>query len=440
MRSSPSHLFWRLPLLLAFLAAVPTARGEEALPKALFDYVAKPQPDFHWTIKGTVSTGDGTVTEVRLVSQKWQDIIWRHALYIYTPKGLALPNHCLLFITGGRTDGSPSMGDVTMGMQLAKIAGSAVAVLHHVPNQPLLGDHVEDDLITETMLKYLKTGDANWPLLFPMVNSAVKAMDAIQQMGEKEWKRPIKTFVVTGASKRGWTTWLTSAADSRVIGLAPMVIDTLNFAPQMKHQMEMWGEFSEQIKDYVDKGLIEVMQKHPEIPLWKWTDPYTYREKITQPKLIVNGANDRYWTVDALNYYWNDLKGPKWVYYSPNGGHNLGPGRDRALANIGVFSRLTAEGKSLPKLEWSFEKSAGGQRLRIKSETPPKEVLVWTAQSPTKDFRPAKWTSAPMQKDADGWFVDVPKPAEGHYAIHGAVTYEVAKDVQITLSTQMSWE
>jgi PhoPQ-activated pathogenicity-related protein len=439
MNHSALRLFWRLPMFLAAFAAVSTARGGEPVPTALFDYVATPQPDFGWEIKGAVSTGDGTVTEVRLVSQKWQNIVWRHALYIYQPKNLALPNHCLLFVTGGRTGGSPSLADMTMGMQLARVAGSAVAVLHHVPNQPLMGNKVEDDLITETMLKYLETGDKTWPLLFPMVNSAVKAMDAVQQIGEKEWKRPIKTFVVTGASKRGWTSWLTAAADQRVIGLAPIVIDTLNFAPQMKHQMETWGAYSEQIEDYTRKGLIAAMEKDPNIPLWKWMDPYTYREKITQPKLIVNGANDRYWTLDALNIYWNDLKGPKYVHYAPNGGHNLGPGRERALATVGVFSRLTAMGKPMPKLEWSFEKNGSGQKLHLKSDVAPKEVLVWTTTSPTKDFRPAKWEPKPMSKNGDGFVAEVSKPSSGHYAIHGAATYEFDK-VPITLSTQMSWE
>lgn len=439
MRHASPRLFWRLSTILLAAAAVSAVPADEAIPQALFEYVAKPQPDFKWTIQGTISTGDGKIHEVRFVSQKWQDIVWRHALYIYEPKNLTLPNHCLLFITGGRTDGSPGVNDLTMGMQLAKVSGSIVAVLHHVPNQPLMGNRVEDDLITETMLMYLKTKDQTWPLLFPMVNSAVKAMDAVQQIGEQQWKRPINTFVVTGASKRGWTTWLTSAADKRVIGLAPMVIDTLNFGPQMKHQMEVWGEYSEQIKDYTSKGLIEVMQKHPEIPLWKWTDPYTYREKITQPKLIVNGANDRYWTLDALNYYWNDLKGPKCIHYVPNGGHGLDGGRERALATIGVFSRLTAQGKSMPKLEWAFEKSAGGQRLRIKSDVQPKGALLWTTTSQTKDFRSSRWSSKAMTKDGDGFFGDVAKPAEGHYALHGAATFEFDK-IPITLSTQMSWE
>ena len=114
---------------------------------------------------------------------------------------------------------------------------------------------VEDAIISLTFENYLRTGESDWPLLLPMTKSAVRGMDAVQEFTKEKWQLEIASFTVSGASKRGWTTWLTGAADKRAVAIAPMVIDVLNMGPQMKHQKETWGDLSEQVHDYKERGL-----------------------------------------------------------------------------------------------------------------------------------------------------------------------------------------
>ena len=68
------------------------------------------------------------------------------------------------------------------------------------------------------------------------------------------------------------------------------------------------------------------------------------------PKLLINGTNDRYWTLDALDLYWNDLKGPKYVVELPNAGHGLEVNRDWAINGLGAFFRHSVTGRPMPAL------------------------------------------------------------------------------------------
>ena len=269
-------------VLVATLAFGGAARSARA---GLDEYVKKPDSSFAWSQTSSVNTPGGTITTLALTSQVWQGITWKHELTVYDPRELTHADAMMLFITGGDHNSKQNDNDHKQGFMLAQLCGARVAVLRQVPNQPLLGDKKEDELIAETFVRYLQTKDENWPLLFPMTKSAVRAMDALQAF-TKEKGRPVERFVVTGGSKRGWTTWLTGAVDDRVVAIAPMVIVMLNSAKQGPNQLKVWGKYSEQIGDYVERGLTEKTDTPEGTKLWQMVDPFTYRDRLTKPKLL----------------------------------------------------------------------------------------------------------------------------------------------------------
>jgi PhoPQ-activated pathogenicity-related protein len=279
-------------------------------------------------------------------------------------------------------------------------AGIVAAVVTKVPNQPLYGGRKEDALIAYTFDEYLKTGDESWPLLFPMVKSAVRAMDAVTEFTAKSGGGRIERWVLAGASKRGWTTWLAGAADPRVKGIAPMVIDMLNMKAQTAWAEKVYGAQSEKIRDYTDLGLIARMDEPGMVRLRGWVDPYSYRQRYNIPKLILLGTNDPYWTVDALRHYWSELPAPKLIFQTPNAGHDLGGGAE-ALPSLAAFVQMVAAGQPLPQLDWQFERG-NPTKVSVKVDRAARQFRLWTATSADRDFRDDKWAMQELEGQAGG--------------------------------------
>ena len=428
----------KLALFIAMLL-IPLFAIAAEVPKELDAYLALPDDSFRWEIVEKIDAPNERTFLIDLTSQTWQGIQWKHSLLVALPNRVADSENALLVIGGSSTGRRPSDGDKTQIRLLAEASGMPAALLLQVPNQPLFGNYYEDALIGETLLRALETKDATFPLLFPMMKSAVRAMDAVQQVLKQEKQFEIKGFVISGASKRGWTTWLTAASgDQRVIAIVPMVIDNLNIREQMQYQIETWGAFSPSIRDYTERNLIrldETQASDFESRLWDMIDPYAYRERLALPKLLIHGTNDPYWTVDASKFYFDDLPGVKYILTLPNAGHGLDGQQLKAAQTAAAFAKHVAQGSELPTLKWKLTEHDTGYEINIETDIPVRVARLWAARSDSKDFRQARWSASPLSvAELDAVFIF--KPSTGHIAFF--VELESINDgLPFSLTTQV---
>lgn len=402
-------------------------------------YLKRPEPAYRWEKRGEEKVAGGTIYDLQLVSQTWQGIEWDHRLQLFRPDALKHPHFCTLLNTGG----NGGKEETLFGMAAAKRYGGLFAILFGIPKQPLYGGLTEDALVVYTWQKYMETGDDTWPLHFPMAKAVLKAMDAIQAFAKQEKLPAVNDFLITGASKRGWTTWLAGASgDKRIKAIAPMVIDTLNLPAQIPHQLAAYGKPSEQVGDYTKADMFTKLNTPEGKRLLALEDPYSYRDRLTLPKLIILGTNDRYWAQDALNIYWGDLKGPKWISYTPNSGHGL-EDREHALTTLTSFADTIASKQTFPTFDWKFQQRGDQVALIVTSPAAIKSARLFRAYAATQDFRDSKWTAEPMESVMAGagapvtaFRGDVKTPERGYVATFGEVTFD--RDGQeYTLSTQI---
>ncbi len=78
-------------------------------------------------------------------------------------------------------------------------------------------------------------------------------------------------------------------------------------------------------------------------------DPYAYKKQLTLPKLIVCATNDEYFPTDALNLYWDGLKGTKSILYLSNASHVRADSDPRINPTAFAFIRAIAVDHTLPR-------------------------------------------------------------------------------------------
>ena len=446
-----SALIFSSLLTVALPFPEPPASNQET---ALDRYIAKPDPSYSWKLVNTIAGEGFTRYVIDLTSQTWRSAdevdrpVWKHWLTIVKPDKVT-SNKALLFIGGGSNrDAAPTR--VSDRLNFAMETNTVIAELGMVPNQPLYFSdskdkgRSEDDLIAYSRVKQMKTGDDTWLVRLAMVKSGVRALDAIQEFlaSEAGGRLKIDQFVVSGGSKRGWTTWLVGVVDKRVIAIMPTVIDALNSEAITRHHYEAYGFFSPSLNDYVNHKLFPDKIGTPEYQhILAIEDAYNYRkrDRLKIPKYLVNASGDQFFLPDNSQFYFGELQGEKYLRYTPNAKHNLA-GTD-ARESLLAFYQAVINNKPRPQFSWKKEKD-GSLVVTVKDK--PREVNLWQATNPkARDFRVDTignaYTSATLKEDKPNVYVGrVNKPANGFTAFFVELVYDSGGKYPFKFTTEVS--
>jgi PhoPQ-activated pathogenicity-related protein len=431
-------------VVLATSSALAGAAGQRQAPAAqpkqtaLDRYVAAADAHFSWKVARELPAEGVTATLLEMTSQQWltdkevEKPLWTHWITVVRPAEIT-SDVALLFISGGSNDRQPPARPPQWLVDVARDTGTVTAELRLVPNQPVVfkddparTPRSEDDFIAYTWDKYLRTGDEKWPARLPMTKSAVRAMDAVTAFAATAagGSKPVSRYVVSGASKRGWTAWTTAATDHRVIAVVPAVIDMLNVEPSFEHHWRAYGAWSDAVDDYVRHGIMDWLGTPQFRALMRIEEPYEYRDRLTMPKYLLNASGDQFFLPDSSRFYFDELEGEKLLRYVPNTSHSLE--KSDALESLQAFYASIVKGTPRPRFTWTFE---GDGSIKVVTKDLPENVQLWQAVNPAaRSFRhdvigPA-YRSTPLSPSGPNTYVArVPAPPAGWTAFFVELTF-----------------
>jgi len=262
-------------------------------------------------------------------------------------------------------------------------AGTIAAALFQVPNQhivfaadPLKKHRSEDAVIAFTWQHYIQdpvSSATEWPLRLPMTKAAVRAMDTTTAFVSKALPAltPPSRFGVAGASKRGWTTWTVASVDPRVVLAMPIVMDELNFIPNIHHHFRSYGGWSFALADYTALNITACLDHPNTAALMKIVDPFWYSDHLKMHKIVINSGMDEFFLPDDTHFWWETMPEPKRFVMVPNAEHSEATGILEIVPNIVTvvsalidvdFATSTA---ALPNFQQSTDPATGAIIVKL---------------------------------------------------------------------------
>ena len=389
-------LFIVIPFVLAYSMINFIFLSTEEEYTSMSDYIESTKNEFSYNIQEVIYEENWTGYHIKMISGEWLDskkvdqVEWWHYVDIIIPKQTTSSTG-IMFIDGGEKSDDYFRLDA-QSIENAIKTEAVIVNVSNIPFQPLnflsseQDSFEEDDLIAFAWNKFLKQGakqkDVEWLPRFPMTRAIVRAMDLAQEIVLQN-DVVVKDFVVSGASKRGWTAWTTAAVDRRVKAVVPMVIDMLNLVPSFENHYRSYGEFSPAVQEYVNYNIQDWLGTEEFKVLMSYIEPFSFIDKFTMPKYIINAGSDEFFSTDSWRFYYDKLPGEKIIRYVPNKNHSL-DGRYLTEDLVSYFYRVIND-IEIPSLSWNLSDNKLIAELDYDGEY---DVSVWTAKNDNgRDFR-----------------------------------------------------
>lgn len=408
-----------------------------ALSTPLDDYVSKPDPNYGWKDTGArvKLLFGGTAHILNVTSQQWLDeskavgpngALWTHQVAVVIPKKVRYTNVSVSVLTGGCNENPkpPTATDEYLAVvdRLTDNTGTIGIVVYQIPNchivypsDPEQKGREEDAMIAWAWNEYLKnTSQPEWLPRLPMVKGAMACMKATEEYIKSIGTGTIESWIVSGASKRGWTSWLVGAVDCptcpKIQALAPLVPIVPDLLEDVHRQWKSYGGFTFAFKDYTDVNLTTQLDGDAFGQAMQIVDPINYGDRLDKlPKFVVLSSDDEFMQFDWTNLWYDKLGGEKHLLIVPDSEHSLSSAIPELLTSLTAAIASVVTGKTeRPNFTYAVDKSNGEISVTIPEGVKHGKVVLRYAMTLTKERRDFRWVRLASPETGNCTLPDIP--------------------------------
>lgn len=215
-----------------------------------------------------------------------------------------------------------------------------------------------------------------------MAKAVYQTMRAVHEFTQQEVAIDIESWVVVGASKRGWTTFIVGAGRcekcAKISGIVPLVPIVPDLTGNLHRMWQAYGGFTFAFKPYMDIGLIEVLDSQ----IWYNgsldIDPIHYGERLAEiPKMVIVSSDDEFMMMDQTDIWFKNLTGEVHLVIAPNSEHSMITNIYGVISSAGVFIRSVMAGKTQrPNFTWTHDDRTGVITVDTSKGQKPTSVML----------------------------------------------------------------